>query len=159
MLRKSNILDKIGAIIPGYRGYAARDEKRKTDQKLRGQLAITLQTVEKSITEKQKDLIKSNELRLSQEWELTRKSVDTLASRIKNATYGNSSFFSENELKQGELETIYQKDLQILERVNLIQKTINGEINEAMSAGFITQQLKEIDRLIIERTNFINQFK
>ena len=33
-----NFIEKIGNIIPGYKGYAIRDEKRNTDKKLRDEL-------------------------------------------------------------------------------------------------------------------------
>lgn len=45
------------------------------------------------------------------------------------------------------------------ERVHLILKTVEAEINETMSAAFVNQQVREIDSILIKRTNFINQFK
>ena len=45
------------------------------------------------------------------------------------------------------------------ERVSLIIKTIETEINEVMSAGFVLQQVNEIEKILSKRTNFINQFK
>jgi hypothetical protein len=80
-------------------------------------------------------------------------------SKIKNATYGESSFFSDQQLKETELDEIYKIDLEMSERVHLILKTVDAEINEKMSAGFVNQQVREIDSILIKRTNFINQFK
>ena len=111
-IKKSNILVKIGSLIPGYNGYAVRDELRNTDKKLRENLARTIQETELIIMTNQKILIDKNEIQSCKEWEISRKSLNTLLSKIKNATYGESSFFSENQLKEEELEKIYSYEHQ-----------------------------------------------
>jgi hypothetical protein len=157
--RKSNILDKIGSLIPGYKGYAVRDEFRNTDKKLREHLARIIQQAESLIILHQKTLIDTNEMQSCKEWEISRKSLNTLFSKIKNSTYGESSFFSENQLKEEELEKIHGYDLEISERVSLISKTAQEEINEVLSPGFILQQIREIESIFIKRLDFINQYK
>ncbi|MBL7767823.1 MAG: hypothetical protein JNK20_02570 [Flavipsychrobacter sp.] len=157
--RRTNILDKIGNYIRGYKGYATRDEKRNTDKKLRDELAQKIQQAENTIISHQQQLVNLGEMQLCQEWEISRKALNTIYTKIKNATYGESSFFSEYQLKELELDKIHSFDLTMTERVNLIFFTVEANINETMSAGLITQQVKDIDKIIIDRTNFINQFK
>lgn len=157
--RRTNFFEKIGNHIRGYKGYALRDEKRNTDKKLRDELAGKIQQSENSIIKHQQQLVKTGEMQLCQEWEIARKALNTIYSQIKNATYGESSFFSDKQLKEGELDEIYSIDISMTERTDLIFKTVEADINEPMSAGFVTQQLREIDKIIIKRTNFINQFK
>lgn len=159
IFRKSNLLDKIGSLIPGYKGYVVRDELRNTDKKLREHLARIIQESESMIISHQNTLIDSNEMQSCKEWENSRKSLNTLFSKIKNNTYGESSFFSENQLKEGELEKIYTYDLEISERVSLISKIVQVEINQALSSGFILQQAREIESVLIKRLDFINQYK
>jgi hypothetical protein len=69
------------------------------------------------------------------------------------------STFAFAQLKETELDEIYNIDLEMSERVHLILKTVEAEINETMSAAFVNQQVREIDSILIKRTNFINQFK
>jgi len=157
--RQTNFFEKIGNIIPGYKGYAIRDEKRKTDKKLRDELAGIIKQAENMVITYQQQLVKTNDMQLCHEWEIARKSLDTIYSRIKNTTYGESSFFSDQQLKENELDEIYKFDLEMTERVHLIMKTIDVDIKETMSAGFVNQQVREIDTILIKRTNFINQFK
>ena len=157
--RKSNIFDKIGSLIPGYKGYVARDELRNTDKKLREHLAKIIQEAESLIVLHQKTLIDTNEMQSCKEWEISRKSLNTLFSKIKNSIYGESSFFSENQLKEEELEKIYGYDLEISERVSLISKTAQEEINQPLSSGFILQQIRETESIFIIRLDFINQYK
>lgn len=157
--RRTNFFEKIGNYIRGYQGYATRDEKRNTDKKLRVELAGKIQQAENTIISHQQQLVKKGEMQLCQEWEIARKALNTIFSKIKNASYGESSFFSDQQLKETELDEIYKIDLEMSERVHLILKTVEAEINETMSAGFVNQQVREIDSILIKRTNFINQFK
>lgn len=90
--RKINILDKIGRLIPGYTGYAIRDEKRNTDKKTREFIALSIQQSENLIIQHQKELLNKNEIQQMKEWETVRKLLNTLYSKIKHTTYGESSF-------------------------------------------------------------------
>ena len=97
--RKINILDKIGRLIPGYTGYAIRDEKRNTDKKTREFIALSIQQSENLIIQHQKELLNKNEIKQMKEWETVRKLLNTLYSKIKNTSYGESSFFSSTKIK------------------------------------------------------------
>jgi predicted transcriptional regulator len=157
--RRVNFFERIGKYIRGYKGYATREEKRNTDKKLRDDLAEKIRQSEIVIISHQQQLLKTGEIQRCQDWEIARKALNTVYSQIKNAVYGESSFFSDQQLKEAELDEIYKIDLEISERVSLIFKTIETEINELMSAGFILQQVNEIEKILSKRTNFINQFK
>ncbi len=158
--RKTSILDKIGMLIPGYKGYAIRDEMRNTDKILRDKLSSLIQQSENNIIEHQQKLIKNEDMQSCKEWDISRKALNTLLSKVKLTTYGESSFFSENQLKEEELSNIYQYDLEISEKTAIIiSKTIESEINEVLSSITILKQCKDIDGILTERTNYINQFK
>lgn len=157
--RRTNLFERIGNMIRGYKGYSLRDEKRNTDKKLRDELSEIILQSENTVITHQQQLVKTGEMELCQEWEIARKALNTIFSKIKNASYGESSFFSDQQLKETELDEIYKIDLEMSERVHLILKTVETEINEKMSAGFVNQLVREIDSILINRTNFINQFK
>lgn len=157
--RKINILDKIGRLIPGYTGYAIRDEKRNTDKKTREFIALSIQQSENLIVQHKKELLNKNEIQQMKEWETARKLLNTLYSKIKYAAYGESSFFSENQLKEEELDMIHSFDLEISEKTLFISKTVQEEIEEILSVVFILKQIRDIEKLIVERLNFINQHK
>lgn len=159
MERKTNLFDRIGSLIPGYNGYVIRDEKRNTDKKFRNELATRLNQAEEHIIRYQRELVSSNDVTNLTLWEQSRKALNTISTKIKYSTYGESSFFSEKQLKEEELEIIYNFDLELTEKVSLIVKTIQEEINEPMSAGFILNQISNIEEILSKRTNFINEYK
>lgn len=157
--RNLNIFDKIGTLIPGYKGYAARDEKRNDEKKFREELSRIIKQAETLIEKHQQQQIKTGEMNFCKEWEIARKSVNTIYTKVKNATYGESSFFSNNQIKETELDEIYNIDYEMAERVHLIFKTADADINEVMSPGLIINQVKEIDNILNQRTTFINRHK
>jgi hypothetical protein len=156
--RKLNILDKIGSLIPGYKGYANREGKRNDDKKLRGFIALELELSENEIIQHQQSLIRDTQIQTSKEWEIIRKSLNTITTKIKNASYGESSLFNDMQIKEDELDEIYTIDLELYERVSLIRKTINIHINEVSSPLLINHQIQETFNILQKRINFINKF-
>lgn len=159
MERKINLFDKIGNLIPGYKGYVIRDEKRNTDKKFRDELVSRLNQSEEFIIRYQKDLMKSDDVTNLTLWEQSRKALNTISTKIKHSSYGESSFFSEKQLKEDELDTIYNIDLELAEKVSLIVKTILSDIAEPLSAGIVLNQILDIEQILLKRTNFINEYK
>ena len=157
--RRRNIFDKIGKLISGYTGYSFRDEKRNTDKKTRTFLAVSIQQSENFIIQHQKELINRSDIQKAKEWDNNRKSLNTLFSKIQNTSYGESSFFSENQIKEEELDEIHSFDLAMTERILLISKTVQEEINEPLSIVFVLRQINEVENLLTKRLNFINQYK
>lgn len=159
MERKINLFDKIGNLIPGYKGYVIRDEKRNTDKKFRDELVSRLNQSEEYLIRYQRELVSSNDVTNLTLWEQSRKALNTISTKIKYTTYGESSFFSEKQLKEDELDAIYNIDLELTERASLIVKTIQENTAEPMSAGFILNQISDIEQILSKRTNFINEYK
>jgi hypothetical protein len=157
--RSVSIFDKIGTLIPGYNGYAARDEKRNDDKKFRDELSRIIGQSETLIEKHQQQLIKTGEINLCKEWETARKAVNTIYAKVKNATYGESSFFSNNQIKETELEEIYNLDYKMSELVHLIFKITQADINEVMSAGLIVKQVNEIDNILNQRITITKRHK
>ena len=159
MERKINLFDKIGNLIPGYKGYVIRDEKRNTDKKFRDELVSRLNQSEEYLIRYQRELVSSNDITNLTLWEQSRKALNTISTKIKYTTYGESSFFSEKQLKEDELDTIYNFDLELTEKVSLIVKIIQEDSAEHMSAGFVLNQINDIEQILLKRTNFINEYK
>lgn len=159
MERKINLFDKIGNLIPGYKGYVIRDEKRNTDKKFRDELVSRLNQSEEYLIRYQRELVSSNDVTNLTLCEQSRKALNTISTKIKYTTYGESSFFSEKQLKEDELDTIYNFDLELTEKVSLIVKSIQEDSAEHMSAGFVLNQINDIEQILSKRTNFINEYK
>ena len=81
--REINFFEKIGNLIHGYKGYSLRDEMRNTDKKLRDELSSIIQQSESTVIQYQQHLVKTGEINLAQVWEISRKALSTIYSKIK----------------------------------------------------------------------------
>ena len=157
--RNVNIIDRIGSLIPGYKGYSLRDEQRNTDKKIRDHIANQMATIEINIKEFQLKLIKSNKLLEATEIESVRKAINTLLPKIKHAPYGVSGFFATQQLKEDELEQIYSFDIEIAERVSNMLTLSHKLEQEPLASISLVQHCRSIDEILIKRTDFVKRFK
>lgn len=154
MKRSKNIFDKIGSLIPGYRGYAERDGRRNCDKLLRNKISEEIIKCETSLNTRLKTEVKCNNLDSLQDLEECRQKLNTLSDKIKYAPYGESSFFGESQIKEGELQEIYQLDHDILLSTNKFLDDIpDSEIAD------ILLFIDSLTLMLEDRNNFIKEHK
>jgi len=154
MDRKKNIFDKIGSLIPGYRGYAEREGRRQCDKLLREQVVSMLEQCETAINALIDENIKNRNPEKTKFFEDSRKRLNTLTAKIKFSPYGASAFFSNSQIKESELEQIYEKDLEILERANSFKQFI-----EDKNSADVNLPIEGIGALLDARNQFIKEYK
>lgn len=154
MKRKINILDKIGSLIPGYKGYSERDSRRNCDKILRTTIVSRLKNLEKIISRRIDQSIVDNDRELMRRFESCRKELNTLVSEVGYAPYGESSLFSDMQLKEDELMLIYQFDLEMAELSNAL--LLNFVEALPMKIASDTSMLRD---KLKERNQFINDYK
>jgi len=154
MDRKVNILDKIGALIPGYSGYAERDGRRNCDKQLRSILSSKLFECEKILVKRINKAINNSDKPLMRTIEDCRKLINTTQSKINYAPYGESGFFSEQQIKEYELMKIYHFDLEMAKEVEKIENVIL--VHDIDS---IMKKLSLLDNLRRNRNQFIREHK
>jgi hypothetical protein len=157
--RKPNIISKIGSLIPGFNGYLDRADRRNSERIFREQNSKLLERIENSVIEHQKKLITTGNIEMSKVWDVVRKAINTLIPKFKHAPYGESSFFSKEQIKEDELEDIFKLDEEIVDRIHLIFKTSENDLNEVSSTQQILNNLNEIKNLLLSRSNFISRYK
>ena len=154
MERTKNIFDKIGSLIPGYRGYAERDGRRNCDKLLRNKISEEIIKCETTLNARLKTEVKINNLDSLQDLEECRQKLNTLSDKIKYAPYGESSFFGESQIKEDELQKIYQLDHDILLFTNTFQDDIpTSEIAD------ILLFIDSLTSMLEGRNNFIKDHK
>lgn len=152
-LRKINVFDKIGTLIPGYQGYADRDSRKNCDKKLRVHLSDRLNQFEDSTINKIVDSVNKSNLENLTGLETIRKIANNLSSKIIYAPYGSNSFFSNQKIHAKELDKIYKFDLDISEKIELLFP------NEAINDKEVINIINSIEDILINRNNFIKKFK
>ena len=154
MKRNINILDKIGTLIPGYKGYVERDGRRNCDKQLRSILSLKLFECENILVNRINEAITNSNKSLMREIEVCRKSINTTQSKVNYAPYGESGFFSNQQIKENELMKIYQFDLDMAEVVGEIENVIIDHDIE-----IIMKKLSELDNVLKFRNQFIREHR
>ena len=154
MERTVNILDKIGSLIPGYRGYAERDGRRNCDKQLRSILSSKLIECENTLVNRINEAITNSDKPLMRKIEVCRKLINTTQSKINYAPYGESGLFSDQQIKEDELMKIYHFDLDMAEVVCEIENIILEHNIES-----IMKKLSELDNILRSRNQFIREHK
>ena len=67
--------------------------------------------------------------------------------------------YSKEQIKEDELEEISKLDEEIVDRIQIIFKTTENDLDETLSAQLILNNLKEIDGVLFNRSNFISRYK
>ena len=150
MKRTVNILDKIGTLIPGYKGYAERDGRRNCDKQLRSILSLKLFECEKILINRINEAITNLNKPLMRKIEICRKSINTTQSKVNYAPYGESGFFSDQQIKEDVLMKIYHFDLDMAKIVDGIKNIILDNDIE-----IIMNKLSELDNVLSCRYQFI----
>ena len=154
MERTKNIFDKIGALIPGYRGYAERDSRRNCDKLIRIIIAEEITKCESFINDRMKTEIKNKKMDSLQDLEECRQKLSTLSEKIKYAPYGESSFFGDSQIKEEELQKIYKLDHDILLSINKFPTEIaNSEVTDVLLF------INFLNSMLNDRNNFIKEHK
>jgi hypothetical protein len=154
MERPGNISDKIGSLIPGYKGYAERDGRRNCDKQLRSILSSKLFECENILVNRINEAITNSNKPLMRKIEVIRKSINTTQSKVNYAPYGESGFFSDQQIKEDELMKIYHFDLDMAEVVCEIENIILEHDTES-----IMRKLSELDNVLRSRNQFIREHK
>ncbi len=151
MKRNKNIFDKIGSLIPGYRGYSEKDSRRNCDKLLRNRISDQLLDVEGIVRDRLKFVISQKKLNDIESLEILRKKINTLSDKVRFAPYGESSFFADSKIDEDELEKIYEYDFYLL--IDL------EKINNNLATSNLEEIIDKIYKTLDERNNFIGEHK
>ena len=118
---EKNWLQRLAEKIPGIAGYQAKETRREVDKLYRDTLADRLRKVKDTIAAVVRDVTDGGRLLEIAPLERISKKVDTLENRIRFATYGYTGFFDTVQIKEQQLDAIYQFDLRLVEKVEAVE--------------------------------------
>ena len=139
-----NLLEKLGSIIPVWKGYQERQERRNADQLMRQTLAEKMTAQRKRLDVAQQELINSGKIDLVDDVGRAVTQLQTFIDRVRLASYGYAGLFDAVKIKEEELEQMYNFDLALFEYVDRLN-TANDRLREAIDTG---DGLMEVIRIV-----------
>jgi hypothetical protein len=123
---EQDIIKKILSKVPGFSGYIERQNRRAADKVLRDFIASRFEELWKRISSIQRDLVSNNQIELVDDVEQASLKLRQFIDRIKNASYGYSSFFDSLKVNEQELASVYQYDLTLLNKLEEVGRAIDN---------------------------------
>ncbi len=118
---EKNWLQRLAEKIPGLAGYQAKETRRDVDKLYREHLADRLRKVKDVVAATVRDVTDGGRLLEIAPLERISKKVDTVENRIRFATYGYTGFFDAVQIKEQQLDAMYQFDLRLVEKVEAVE--------------------------------------
>ncbi len=116
-----NLLERLGARVPGFSGYLERELRREVDQLLRNDLAGRLDAARACVA------AVTRRLRLGADALLDRlaavdRTLDGLANAVRRAGAGYAGLFDAVKVREVQLEALYRFDLGLVDAVDEVRE-------------------------------------
>ncbi len=150
---RRNLLERLGAKIPGLKGYLDRELRRETDKMERDWIAGRLDRARQSVQAAVREWSRSGNLANLDLASSLEKLLDRFANRVRHADYGYTGFFDAVKVYEAELERLYEFDLALIERVEEITARIESLPGTASEPALrsLLEAVEEADRAFDER--------
>ncbi len=137
-----NTLERLGARIPGFKGYLERELRREVDQTLRAELASRLDRARARLLEAMRRLpLTAGELigRLG----AVDKGLDAVANQLRHAGSGYAGVFDAVKVHEAELEKLYRYDLALADAVDAVGQAVAALDGGPEAAGRLEAALAQ----------------
>lgn len=123
---QQDIFKKLGSIIPGFKGYIERQNRRAADKLLRESVAARFEELWTRTSNVQTSMVSEGMIALMDEMEQAAIKLRTFADKIKTASYGYAGFFDSVKINEAELTQLYQFDLAFFDVAEKIGRALDN---------------------------------
>jgi hypothetical protein len=109
-----NALERLGAKIPGFRGFQDRELRRDVDRLQREHLASEVARLKGVLRERARDFTDAGQIGALGGFDRLDRQLDGLSQAIRFADYGATGLFDPVKIGEAELQRLYEFDLSVL---------------------------------------------
>jgi hypothetical protein len=121
---KRNFLERLGAKIPGYRGFQDRELRRDVDRLLREHLANEVGRLKGMLRDHARSYVDAAKIGALTGFDRLDRQLDGLSQAIRFSDYGATGFFDPVKIGEAELERLYQYDLSVTDDLAQMESEI-----------------------------------
>jgi hypothetical protein len=122
--RQRNWLERLGELIPGYRGFQDRELRRDVDRLQREHLSRELGRLKAAARNKARAHTDAGRIGLLDRFDRLDRRLDGLSQAVRFADYGQSGLFDAVKIGEPELERLYELDLSFVEAIAALGATL-----------------------------------
>ncbi|MFX1562056.1 MAG: hypothetical protein ACFFDP_01980 [Promethearchaeota archaeon] len=151
------LTQKLMKLIPGWRGYTIKEERRNADRILRDQICSRLRRAQDVIEDIRRAVVEVELEGAYTTIESLGSRTERLISQIEHADYGYRPFFDAIKIKEDDLINMLKFDTWFVETVQEYDKIANDVLNSVENdPETAMKQIKELRRMI---TDMISKWK
>jgi hypothetical protein len=124
------LLERIMLVVPGFRGYKLREQRREADRIVRDYFYRSLERSRDDLTNCQQALSDSKALELMEPMNRLLARLDRITEKINHASYGYSGFFDSIKIEEAELDKMLSYDTQLMDLVRNLSTTTESFKND-----------------------------
>jgi len=147
---RRNWLERLGAKIPGFKGYQDRELRRDVDRMQREHMAEELSRIKVGLRGRARSWTDAGQIGVLHLFERLDQRLDGLSQSIRFADYGQSGFFDVVKFGEPELEKLYEFDVGVLDDISRVAGQLaalpapgSGEVSAALDAALEQVRLLE----------------
>ena len=123
---RRNWLERLGAKIPGFRGYQDRELRREVDKLQREHMAGQLGQLKARVRDQARAYTDAGRIGVLHVFDRLDRRLDGLSQAVRFADYGASGLFDVVKVYDEELDRLYQFDLSVLDDLEGLELAIDG---------------------------------
>ena len=162
---QTRLVEKIGLLIPGYRGYKLRELRREADKLVRSYMYRELTLTRDDLRVTFQRLVDNKVTEAYQEIDRLVARLDAIYSQINYASYGYAGFFDSVKVNEDALDRMTDYDMKLVDNVKSLSEetrklkddVYNGYFGEVLnSIKSIRGMVDSADELMNNRKNVIS---
>jgi hypothetical protein len=138
-------LERLARLIPGVGRYQDREGLRETDKRVRVHVAELLADLHRMVEGAERRLAEANLLDRLPGMERVARLLNTLADRIRFASYGFAGVFDLRKIRQRELAALHRFDVGLVEAVSRLRAPVQALADTAADERAFQQALQTLE--------------
>jgi hypothetical protein len=147
---------RLGSLIPGFKGYIERQNRREADKLLRDTVARRFDEQWKRASQLQVDMVSQGMIAYVDDMERATLQLRTFIDKISTAPRGYSGLFDAVKINENELEAIYQYDaafFDLAEQVGRALDNVEASLGDEAALPAAIRNLTSTARMAVETYN------
>jgi hypothetical protein len=147
---------RLGSMIPGFKGYIERQNRREADKLLRDTVARRFDEQWKRASQLQVDMLSQGMIRFVDDMERATLQLRTFIDKISTAPRGYSGLFDAVKINEKELEAIYQYDaafFDLADQVGRALDNVEASLGDEAALPAAIRNLTTLARTAVETYN------
>ncbi len=146
--RRLNILEKAIRLVPGYKGYKRKEERRDNDHLFRMHLVARMEKLIVVQNEAVRSLRGPDALKLVNQMDTLSKKLEKAIDEVRFADRGYRGWFDMHKVQESELDKLYAFDVALVEEVEQLEQAFERLSAAGADAGLVRTAVDDIVSLL-----------